>query len=71
MYRVTKDFVDGQSGQTRRKGEILDLEPERVPELGDFVEPLKPQRETETAMIEEPGERAISIKKAKKVKDEY
>ena len=65
MYKVTKDFIDGLTWEKHKAGDIIEVAPERVSALGDFIKPIK--KEIETEMLET-GEKAILQKPKKKRK---
>jgi len=65
MYKVTKDYKDGLTGELNKAGDIIDVKPERVEALGDFVKLMK--KEIETEMLDR-GEKAILEKPKNKGK---
>lgn len=65
MFKVMQKFIDGLSGEAREKGDIIDVDGNRVEALKGFIEHVKAKRETE--MIET-GERMILEKPKNKVK---
>jgi len=59
MYRVTKDFKDGLTLEFHKTDDIIDVAPERVIALGDYIKPVKREIEPETEMINQDWEKAI------------
>ena len=51
MYKVTKDYKDGLTGELNKAGDIIEVKPERVEALGDFIKPMKKEITMETEMI--------------------
>lgn len=58
MYKVAKDFKDGLTLKFHKAGDLIEVLPERVVALGDFICPMGRDVEIETEMFDK-GERAI------------
>ena len=58
MYKVISDFTDGLTKEKHKMGDIIEVAPERVIALGDYIKPVK-KVEPETEMINQDWEKAI------------
>ena len=58
MYKVTKTYKDGLTGELRKAGDIIDVPNDRISALGDYIKLVK-TIVPETEMLNQDWEKAI------------